>query len=246
MTDDPGPGYKVRESLRARRPSLRVSFRGELEVVVPRRYDRRRIPALLAQKRDWIERTVRRIRDQRGLLGDHVPDVLPALLDLPAIGERWAVDYESGPRRGLRLVERPPEHGGETGHVVLRGNTGDGELCRRALRRWVMLRARERLVPWLQEVSEEAGLPFASVAVRGPSTRWASCSFRKGISLSCKLTFLPHDLVRYVFLHELVHTVHPDHSRRFWAALALLDPDCRLRDRKVRRAWSAVPLWMDG
>jgi predicted metal-dependent hydrolase len=240
------PPYKVRVSPKARRPGIRISFRGEIEVVVPRRYDQRRIPHLLAEKRDWIDKTVRRIRDERGLIGDHVPDVLPAVLDMPAIGEKWAVDYENGPRKGLRLSERPPEHEGETGHVVLVGNIDDRELCRRGLRRWVMLRAKERLVPWLREVSEEAGLPFASVTVRGPSTRWASCSFQKGISLSCKLSFLNHDLVRYVFLHELVHTVHPDHSRRFWATLSLYDPECRRRDRDVRRAWKAVPMWMDG
>jgi len=246
MGDSADLPYTIRESRKARRPSLRISFRGELEVVVPRRYDHRRIPSLVADKRAWIERTVRRIRDERGLIGDHVPDVLPALLDLPAIGERWAVDYEKGAQKGLRLAERPPEHEGETGHVVLRGNIDDRDLCRRGLRKWVMLRARERLVPWLRDVSEEACLPFASVTVRGPSTRWASCSFQKGISLSCKLAFLSHELVRYVFLHELVHTAHPDHSRRFWTALSLHDPECRRHDREVRRAWKAVPMWMDG
>ena len=246
MTETPDIHYTVRESPRARRPSLRVSFRGELEVVVPRRYDCRRIPALVASKRAWIERTVRHIRDERGLIGEHVPDILPALLDLPAIGERWAVDYENGPQKGLRLAERPPEHEGETGHVVLRGNIDDRELCRRGLRKWVMLRARERLVPWLRELSEEAGLPFAGVTVRGPGTRWASCSFQKGISLNCKLVFLSHTQVRYVFLHELVHTVRPDHSARFWTTLSLYEPECRRFDREVRRCWKAVPMWMDG
>jgi hypothetical protein len=246
MTEPAEMDYTIRESSKARRLSIRITFRGQVEVVVPRRYDRRRIHSLVASKREWIERTVRRIRDERGLIGDHVPDVLPAQLELPAIGERWAVDYESGPQRGVRLIERPPEHEGETGHVVLRGRIDDRELCRRGLRKWVMLRAKERLVPWLREVSEETGLPFSSVTVRGPSTRWASCSFQNAISLSCKLAFLNHELVRYVFLHELLHTVHPDHSRRFWAALSLRDPDCRRHDRDVRRAWKAVPMWMDG
>lgn len=246
MSENSDIPYTVRESPKARRPSLRISFRGELEVVVPRRYDKRRIPTLVGSKRDWIERTVRRIRDERGLIGDHVPNILPAQLDMPAIGERWAVDYESGPQKMMRLSERPPEHEGETGHVILRGNIEEQPLCRKALKKWVMMRAKERLMPWLRELSEEVGLPFTTVTVRGPGTRWASCSFQKGISLSCKLVFLKHEQVRYVFLHELVHTVHPDHSARFWTTLSLYEPECRRHDREVRRCWKAVPMWMDG
>jgi hypothetical protein len=46
-------------------------------------------------------------------------------------------------------------------------------------------------------------------------------------------------------LHELAHTAHPDHSHRFWAFLARLEPECRTLDKQVRKAWKLVPLWMD-
>jgi predicted metal-dependent hydrolase len=97
----------------------------------------------------------------------------------------------------------------------------------------------------LRDVSEETGLAFTQVGFRGAVTRWASCSGRRSISLNPKLVFLPWQLVRYVFLHELAHTAHPDHSRRFWAFLAGLEPECRVLDKQVRNAWKLVPLWMD-
>lgn len=239
------PQYTVRESRRARRVSLRVTFRGELEVVVPRRFDRGRIPRLVAGKLVWIERTLERVREERGLIGPHCFDILPAEIDLPAAGERWAVDYGQAPLRGVRLKELPPEHEGETGHLLLRGDVSDRPACKEALRRWLRRRARERLVPWLRDVSEETGLAFSTINLRGAITRWASCSSRKGINLNSKLIFLPRQLVRYVFLHELAHTVRPDHSERFWEYLARLEPDCRRLDREVRKAWRHVPLWMD-
>lgn len=248
--DSPGgpeslPHYTIRESRRARRVSLRITFRGELEVVVPRRFDLGRIPALVAGKRGWIERTVRRIRDERGLIGDHVPDVLPAQIDLPAIGESWAVDYLQAPSNRVRLKELPPEFEGETGHLLLSGDVQDRRACKEALRKWVGRRARQRLVPWLSDLSEETGLAFLRLGLRGATTRWASCSSRKGINLNSRLIFLPRHLVRYVFLHELAHTVRPDHSKGFWAYLARLEPECRRMDREVRKAWRLVPLWMD-
>ena len=237
--------YAIRESRRARRVSLRITFRGELEVVVPRRFDRARIPDLLAGKRKWIERTAARIMEERGLIGPHCFDILPAQIDLPAIGESWAVDYAESGQRGVRLEELPPKFEGETGHVLLSGDICDRTSCKQALRKWLRRRAMERLVPWLSDVSEETGLPVSKIGLRGATTRWASCSSRKGISLNSKLIFIPRNLVRYVFLHELAHTAHPDHSGRFWAFLARLEPDCRRLDKEVRKAWKLVPLWMD-
>jgi hypothetical protein len=237
--------YSVRESRRARRVSLRITFRGELEVVVPRRFDRSRIAGLVAGRREWIERTAERIREERGLIGQHCFDILPAQIDLPAIGESWAVDYSESGRKGIRIEELPPEFEGETGHVLVSGDTGDGKSCREALRKWLGRRARERMVPWLCDVSEETGLPVSRIGLRVATTRWASCSGQKCISLNPKLIFLPMHFVRYVFLHELAHTAHPDHSKRFWAYLARLEPDCRLLDKQLRKAWKLVPLWMD-
>ena len=237
--------YTVRESRRARRVSLRITFRGELEVVVPRRFDRRRIPALVAGKRKWIERTSERIREERGLIGPHFFDILPANVDMPALGESWAVDYAYSGRKGARIEELPPGFEGETGHLLLGGDAGDSALCKKALRRWVRQRAQKRLGPMLRDVSEETGLAFTGVGFRGAVTRWASCSGRRSISLNPKLVFLPWQLVRYVFLHELAHTAHPNHSGRFWAFLARLEPECRVLDKQVRKAWKLVPLWMD-
>ena len=239
------PPYTVRESRRARRVSLRITFRGELVVVVPRRYDKRRILGLVAQKRKWIERTSARIREERGLIGPHCFDILPAHVALPALGEGWAVDYERRPGKGVRLRELPPEFEGETGHIRLSGDVDDAEKCRAALRKWVGRRAAERLGPMLRDASEETGLAFSGLGFRGAVTRWASCSGRKSISLNTKLVFLPWKMVRYVFLHELAHTAHPDHSRRFWAFLEKLEPECRAIDKQVRKAWKMVPLWMD-
>lgn len=237
--------YTIRESQRARRVSLRITFRGELEVVVPRRFDQRRIPAIVARRQEWIERTTERVLEERGLIGRHLFDILPAQVDLPALGESWAVDYASFGRKGVRIEELPPQFEGETGHILLSGEVGEAAQCKKALRKWVMCRARERLGPMLRDASEETGLAFSGVGFRGAVTRWASCSGRRSISLNTKLVFLPWRMVRYVFLHELAHTAHPDHSGRFWAFLERLEPECRAIDKQVRKAWKLVPLWMD-
>lgn len=76
----------------------------------------------------------------------------------------------------------------------------------------------------LSVLAKRHGFTFTSVSIRNQRTRWGSCSSRDAISLNYKLIFLPVELRDYVLLHELVHTIHKNHSPRFWQALKAVCP----------------------
>jgi hypothetical protein len=162
---------------------------------------------------------------------------LPLSILLPALGEEWVVQYCQTAGRTVQA------RADGNGTLVVSGNTADELAIRKALQRWLSREARGALVPWLAELGEVSGLVFQQVAIRGQRTRWGSCSTSGTISLNYRLLFLEPDLVRYVLHHELCHTVHPNHSRRFWGLLGSLEPDCRALGRTVRRGMNIVPEW---
>ena len=93
-------------------------------------------------------------------------------------------------------------------------------------------RAREYLPQRAWELSQETGLVPAGVKVTDAKTRWGSCSGKNSVCLSWRLMEKPPEVIDYVIIHELCHTVHHDHSREFWALVASFLPDCqRLRRR---------------
>ena len=55
--------YQIRESKRAKRVSIKISVEGEIEVVIPPQFDRNKLPDLLEQRRDWIEKTRSQLSD---------------------------------------------------------------------------------------------------------------------------------------------------------------------------------------
>ena len=69
------------------------------------------------------------------------------------------------------------------------------------------------------ELAHLYGFTYAGVRIRGAKTRWGSCTGKNTISLSLYLMQVPEHLQDYVILHELCHTVHHDHSPRFWALM---------------------------
>jgi len=236
--DHVGAPYTVRVSRRAKHVRLRISPRGGLDVVVPHGFDMAEVPAILARKREWIERSLRRLREQAAIRSALTPQVRPDSIPLRAIGERWQVHY-----RDAAMPLAATECGRR--ELLLEGDLSSAEDCHTALRDWLLRKARKALPPWLRETSSELALPCGKVMVRNQKTRWGSCSSRNTISVNCKLIFLPTDLVRYLFVHELCHTRHLDHSSRFWDLVAQHAPEYRHLEAELNEAWRHVPLWAE-
>jgi predicted metal-dependent hydrolase len=223
----------VRRSARARRLGLRVFPHGVVEVVAPLRVGQRSIDQFVRSHAGWIERTRGRFQ---ALVGD-AGFAPPAEIVLAALDERWHVAHTTGSPR----LQVTPAPGG--GRLLLRGPEDD-QWRRQRLRAWLMARARETLLPWLALVSEDTGLEYTGATVRRQRSRWGSCTARRTISLNCALLFLEPELVRHLFLHELAHTRHLDHSRAFWGLVARLDPEFEAQEKRLRDAWPTVPAWV--
>ena len=226
--------YSVRESRRARHVRLVVSIEQGLEVVVPKGFDRRRIPHLLHEQHAWIERALRRIDVAQ--TRQPAPDVRPNVVELLAIGERWEVAWADGGEQPISVCE-------EEGRLRIAGSGCAPLAWRAALRRWIVDKARDHLVGQLESLAVEHGFAVQRIEVRCQRTRWGSCSMQGTVSLNAQLLFLPRELVRYVLLHELCHTAQPDHSPHFWRLLRGCEPDADALRRRLRTAWTYVPRW---
>lgn len=229
--------YIVRVHPRARHVRLRLDPRAGLVVTVPPRFDQRRIPGLLAERRDWIEKVSRR---HAALRADCVPALLgarPQRVDLAAMAQSWTLDYRVADDARPRLRET-----GQRLHLTV-PDTADDDLVARLLRRWLSAKARVFLGQQLDELARRHGFHYSALGIRHQRSRWGSCSAAGRISLNAKLMFCPIELVRYVLIHELVHTEHLDHSAAFWARVAELDPDYDAARHRLNRIWQQLPDW---
>lgn len=65
-------------------------------------------------------------------------------------------------------------------------------------------------------LSQAAGLTFNEFSLTNAKTKWGSCDGNCNIKLNWRLLMLDDELRDYVMIHELVHTLHHDHSAVFW------------------------------
>jgi len=83
-------------------------------------------------------------------------------------------------------------------------------------------------------LAKKNGLKYTKVTCRNQKTRWGSCSREGNISLNIALVTLRPELIDYVILHELVHTVEMNHSEEFWRKLAQACPDYKKLRKNLR------------
>ncbi len=234
------PDYRIRESSRARHVSIKVHLNGEIEVVVPLGFDHRQVHDLLYKRRSWLWQTVQQLEHKTAELTQAHFEATPSQIELRSRQQTWEVLYQPGERQRLTLSQPSPLT------LLLRGDTHNAAACGDLLRQWLTRRARAEFAPWLRELSFDINLPFNRISIRGQKTRWASCSTQKNISLNYKLLFLPPELVHYVFVHELCHTVHMDHSAAFWRLVGEKQPDYQRYRHQIRDGWRYIPRWVEG
>lgn len=254
------PAYKIRESQRAKHVSIKISVQGEVEVVVPPRFDHSKLPHILEKRRAWIVKTRSRLLSAAESTCDdwqvEKPETIvfrwqsiPKATGLGKAASKkaadsedldvWTVGYEPGPGNKTLCV---PTLGNR---LMLKGNVEQPKHCQAVLRKWLAHRAHRDLTPWLRQLGFDLDLPCRRISVRGQKTRWASCSSQKDISLNYKLLFLPRPLVHYVLVHELCHTVHMNHSANFWALVEEKQPNYRQWNAELKQGWRYVPRWVE-
>jgi predicted metal-dependent hydrolase len=231
---DSSERWSVRVSRRARRLSVRVYPGGRVEVVVPPGASAATVQRFVGSHRQWIDRRVEDLSAANGIVTERRPDRLL----LPAIGRQIRIEYVHDSAAPMTIRTLP------SGDLVVRGRVSDDDAVIDALRQWLSDVAYDTLGSQLRAVATEGGFQYRRVQIRRQRTRWGSCSASGTISLNVCLLFLEPAVVRYLFVHELCHTRHMNHSNRFWSLVEAHEPEYRSLDRELLRGWQRVPGWM--
>jgi predicted metal-dependent hydrolase len=220
--------FAVRVSPRARRLTARVHVGGRVEIVVPVGVNAHAVRDFVQRFTPWIDRKVAAMRCFVA-----PTEAVPPSIQFALTGEYLNVEWCRG------ALCRLEQHGDR---ILVQAS--DDAAARVLLQGWLKSAAQERLAPQLLKLAAELKYSVSRVSIRCQRTRWGSCSTRGTVSLNCSLVFLRPDVVRYLFIHELAHTKHMNHSASFWRLVEKIEPDYRRLDRELLAGWRTVPAWV--
>ena len=128
------------------------------------------------------------------------------------LGKRYVLVLEQGEKNTVCQKET---------QIVLTVKEPENALC---------LSVTSSLCGAIQPSMAHLGVPMPEIRVRSMTSRWGSCTpGARRVTFARQLVEAPLTCIEYVVFHELIHFLHPNHSRQFYACLEAFVPDWRER-----------------
>jgi len=241
--------YKLVKSKRAKYVRIKISASGEVSVVLPQGIAAKHAHGFIQKKSHWIAKTIKAIPLAKN-------DQFPESLDLKLLGEQWNILYTKhtppllndssldvsttariyAELQGTKIVEI------SSSTLEIVGDKGDWNATKKVLNKWCKLKAKKLFTHMLETLAEEHGFYFNKLSIRSQKTRWGSCASNKNISLNSKLLLMPENVVKYVMIHELCHTIEMNHSTKFWDLVEDCDPQYRDNRKQLKMLGKLISL----
>ncbi len=193
---------ELRRSKKARHMSLRADIYG-ICVVAPTNESVNVISDFVQSKAQWIFKSYQyylRIKEKLG--GEFQRHTLLFL------GNRYRIIIIKDMVCQYAIVSESLKH--ITFHVK------DRRSYKRYLHVWYKEQTRKIIEERILLLSKQFHLSYNKVSVRTLRSKWGSCSKSGNLSFNHLLAMLPTRVIDYIIIHELVHLIEFNHSKRFW------------------------------
>lgn len=199
--------------------NIRVSQNGMVEVSVPSGQSNRDARNMVISMKDKILRSQKKLKKQLHqqkqnitvFRRDTVFKTREHHVKITTTSAKTA-SYYINPDNNKFLVINIPQHLDiEHKHVQI--------FIRQAIENFWRLQASLYIPERVSVLAGEHNLNFSGIGITKARTRWGSCSSKNKLNFSLHMMMLPDELIDYVILHELAHTIHKNHSRDFHTLL---------------------------
>jgi len=196
--------------IRSKRKTLSLSINEKAELVIraPNRASYDEIQKFISEKSTWIEKNHRLIKAR---LKDDLNHNLSS--QCLYLGSLYPVKIDNN------SID-PISFNGQ----MFTMNNESREKISLLLKSWYKKRFMEVALPRLNYFSDKYNLKVNQVRVKEQKSLWGSCSSKNNINLNYLLIMAPMKVIDYVIVHELVHTVHKNHSVKFWQKVETIMP----------------------
>src|SRR6266540_5520419 len=218
LTKDRSVSIELKRSKRAKRMSLYASIYG-ICVVAPINQSIDNIYDFIKSKSHWVSKIYEHYSRIREKIGGHVQKDT-----LLFAGNRYRIRITKDRNQEYAVVSDSLQQ--ITFHVK------DKRSYKRYLRTWYREQTRDILDARVPSTSRRLSIPYTKFSIKQLKSRWGSCSKDGNLSFNLLLSMLPPGVIDYIIVHELVHRVEFNHSKKFWQRV-----ESEIPDYKEHRKW---------
>ena len=195
--------------IKSKRKTLSISINENAQLIVraPNRISDAKIQEFINEKSSWIIKN-------KNLIKLRLQNTEKAQNTLLYLGEYFPI------KKNIKSLQKVSFNG----EKFITNLENQAQLSN-ALKIWYKDKFKELAIPRLNYFVDKYDLTVNQVRLKRQKTLWGSCSSRNNINLNFLLIMAPLKVIDYVIIHELVHTIHKNHSANFWSAVEDIMPN---------------------
>ena len=197
--------------------SLTINENAELIIRAPKRLSIEKIQDFINEKENWINRKKRLIENQ-------IKDVTSNHNKLLYLGNFFPINVEQNASKELFF----------TGEEFI-ANSIEPDSLSLSIKKWYKNKFKEIALSRVAYFANKHNLMVNQVRIKNQKTMWGSCSSKNNINLNYLLLMAPMGVIDYVIVHELVHTIHRNHSTDFWDSVESIMPEFQEHKRWLKK-----------
>jgi predicted metal-dependent hydrolase len=224
---------KLIKNPRARRLSIKVKPFDGVIVSIPTRGSYKEAEEFVKHKTEWIIQSLRKIEkfeDKLTVFDEKTPFQTKKH---HLIIEKWDKEYISVRVLNWKIMVKYPEN------VIVRDEQIQ-QMIRKGIERALLIEASEFLPLHVKNIAAKLGFKYKSLTIKNGKSRWGSCSHDNRINLNLHLMRLPNELIDYVIIHELCHTIQKNHGPKFWGLMEQVFPKSIVLNKELKKYQTKV------
>lgn len=106
------------------------------------------------------------------------------------------------------------------------------------INQWKKQRAGEiipkRIEIYLNKYKFQFNFEKNNIKYKNQKTRWGSCSYNNNLNFNYNVISKSIEVIDYLVVHELTHTIIKNHSQKFWNVLKTIIPDFDILRKQLK------------
>jgi len=187
---------------------IRVSNDLNVTAIIPVNYPVNKIDNFIHDKRNWIFKTINRLKHNS-------KSIVLSYNDILLFGEPYEFENDSSLNNKVMTYSNAKKI--KSRHDLINK--------KELLTVWYKHIANKYIKQRVSEIADKNGFRYNRLFIRDQRTKWGTCSSGRNLSFNWRLILCPLFVIDYLIIHELSHLNEMNHSPKFWQTVAGLYPE---------------------
>jgi len=205
--------FLLRQNTRIKRERLLISPEEGLVLETPQESTLRRAQNLIIKKKEWVLKELKNIKKAH----KRVAEIKRYEQSVLVFGkEKVVIIKREQPKDYILEIRNSISLGFKSAHP-------SHEEIQKLLNDWLKEKAKNYFTMRVRQINKGT-FEYGKVMIKTQKNLWGSCSAEGNINLNWRLISAPKHESDYIILHELCHTRHLNHSKRYWKLVETVCP----------------------